>query len=107
MPVFDKVLEPRNSVAVPRDAKIYGSYCCSLPKQAVRSSVPLSSGEPAHVAKYAFQLAQSFNNFYHEHSVIAEENAERRALLLWLTTFVRQQLLQTLAVLGIEQPPYM
>src|SRR5438477_113750 len=26
----------------------------------------VSSGEPAHVAKYAFQLAQSFNNFYHQ-----------------------------------------
>ncbi len=34
----------------------------------------ISSGEPAHVAKYAFQLAQAFNNFYHEQPVIAEEN---------------------------------
>jgi arginyl-tRNA synthetase len=25
----------------------------------------IASGEPAHVAKYAFQLAQAFNNFYH------------------------------------------
>ena len=67
----------------------------------------ITSGEPAHVAKYAFQLAQSFNNFYHEHSVIAEENADRRATLLWLTTYVHQQLLKTLAVLGIQQPAYM
>jgi len=67
----------------------------------------ISSGEPAHVAKYAFQLAQAFNNFYHEHPVIAEENAERRIFLLWLTTYVRDQLLRTLNVLGIEQPPYM
>ena len=67
----------------------------------------ITSGEPAHVAKYAFQLAQSFNNFYHEHSVIAEEDVERRALLLWLTTYVREQLLKTLAVLGIQQPAYM
>jgi arginyl-tRNA synthetase len=67
----------------------------------------ISSGEPAHVAKYAFQLAQAFNIFYHEHNVIAEQNADRRALLLWLTTYVRQQLLKTLAVLGIQQPAYM
>ena len=46
----------------------------------------ITSGEPAHVAKYAFQLAQSFNNFYHEHTVIAEKDDERRALLLWLTS---------------------
>jgi arginyl-tRNA synthetase len=67
----------------------------------------IASGEPAHVAKYAFQLAQSFNNFYHEHSVIGQEDAGRRAFLLWLTIYVRQRLLQTLAVLGIEQPAYM
>ncbi len=67
----------------------------------------ISSGEPAHVAKYAFQLAQSFNNFYHEQPVIAEENRERRTVLLWLTEYVREQLLATLQVLGIEQPEYM
>jgi arginyl-tRNA synthetase len=67
----------------------------------------ISSGEPAHVAKYAFQLAQSFNNFYHEHSVIAEPEPRRRAVLLWLTQYVRDQLLATMRVLGIEQPVYM
>jgi len=65
------------------------------------------SGEPAHVAKYAFQLAQSFNTFYHEQPVITEEDPERRAFLLWLTQYVRRQLLRTLHVLGIEQPLYM
>ena len=34
----------------------------------------LASGEPAHVAKFAFTLAQSFNNFYHAYPVIHEEN---------------------------------
>ena len=67
----------------------------------------ISAGEPAQVAKYAFQLAQAFNNFYHEHSVIAEPNASRRALLLWLTLFVRERLLSTMQVLGIQQPAYM
>jgi arginyl-tRNA synthetase len=67
----------------------------------------IEAGEPAHVAKYAFQLAQMFNNFYHEHSVIAQEDAERRTVLLWLTHYVRERLLATLAVLGIEQPAYM
>ncbi|HLH01647.1 MAG TPA: arginine--tRNA ligase [Bryobacteraceae bacterium] len=67
----------------------------------------IASGEPAHVAKYAFQLAQAFNNFYHEHSVIAEPDLARRSALLWLTTFVRDQLAAVLHVLGIEQPVYM
>ncbi len=67
----------------------------------------IASGEPAHVAKYGFQLAQAFNNFYHEHNVIAEKDPSRQAALLWLTQYVRQQLLGTLRVLGITQPPYM
>lgn len=67
----------------------------------------IASGEPAHVAKYAFQLAQAFNMFYHEHAVITEPDRERRTVLLWLTHYVRRQLIATLQVLGIEQPDYM
>ncbi len=65
------------------------------------------SGEPAHVAKYAFQLAQAFSNFYHEYPVITEENREKKVFLLWLTGYLRLQLERTLAVLGIEVPEYM
>jgi arginyl-tRNA synthetase len=67
----------------------------------------IASGEPAHVAKYAFQLAQAFNNFYHGYQVLSEENPEKRAFLLWMTTYFRAQLERTLAVLGITVPEYM
>jgi arginyl-tRNA synthetase len=67
----------------------------------------IASGEPAHVAKYAFQLAQAFNNFYHGTQVLSEENREKRVFLLWLTDYVRRQLERTLAVLGITVPEYM
>lgn len=67
----------------------------------------IASGEPAHVAKYAFQLAQAFNIFYQEQPVITEQDVEKRTVLLWLTEYVRKQLLGTLSVLGIEQPEYM
>ena len=67
----------------------------------------IGSGEPAHVAKYAFQLAQAFNTFYHDYQVLAEENREKRTFLLWITQYVRAQLEQTLNVLGISVPEYM
>lgn len=67
----------------------------------------IASGEPAHVAKYAFQLAQAFNNFYHGYQVLSEENREKRVFLLWMTDYVRSQLERTLAVLGIAVPEYM
>ncbi len=67
----------------------------------------LSAGEPAHVAQYAFQLAQTFNNFYHKYPVIHEENREKKVFLLWMTDFFRRQLERTAAILGIRIPPYM
>ncbi|MFN7919928.1 MAG: arginine--tRNA ligase [Bryobacteraceae bacterium] len=67
----------------------------------------ISSGEPAHVAKYAFQLAQEFSKFYQAYPVIHEQNPERKALLLWLTDYFRRQLERTLGVLGIPVPQYM
>jgi arginyl-tRNA synthetase len=67
----------------------------------------VTSGEPAHVAKYAFQLAQAFNNFYHSYQVLTEENREKRTFLLWMTKFFQMQLERTLAVLGIAVPEYM
>jgi arginyl-tRNA synthetase len=67
----------------------------------------VASGEPSHVARYAFQLAQAFNAFYHDYPVLAEQDQEKRTFLLWMTSYFRSQLDKTLQVLGIEAPPYM
>lgn len=63
--------------------------------------------EPAFAAKYAFQLAQSFNNFYHQHHILSEEDPQKRAFLLALTELVEKQLVRTLNLLGIEAPEKM
>jgi arginyl-tRNA synthetase len=67
----------------------------------------VASGEPAHMARYAFQLAQSFSNFYHEYPVLSESNREKKTFLLWMTEYFRVQLERTLGVLGIDVPEYM
>jgi arginyl-tRNA synthetase len=67
----------------------------------------VTSGEPSHVARYAFQLAQAFNTFYHDYPVLAEQDQEKRTFLLWMTSYFRSQLDKTLQVLGIEPPVYM
>ena len=67
----------------------------------------VASGEPSHVARYAFQLAQAFNAFYHDYPVLAEQDQEKRTFLLWMTSYFRSQLDKTLQVLGIEAPRYM
>ncbi|HTP32636.1 MAG TPA: arginine--tRNA ligase [Candidatus Acidoferrales bacterium] len=67
----------------------------------------LAAGEPAHVARYAFQLAQAFSNFYEKYPIIHEENREKKVFLLWMTDFFVRQLERTAGVLGIPVPEYM
>ena len=67
----------------------------------------LAKGEPAHFAKYAFQLAQGFSVFYDGYPVIHEQDPERRAFLLWMTQYFNKQLAWTLGILGIPVPDYM
>jgi arginyl-tRNA synthetase len=67
----------------------------------------VASGEPSHVARYAFQLAQAFSSFYQAYKVLDEPDPEKRTFLLWMTDYFRAQLERTLHVLGIEVPVYM
>ena len=63
--------------------------------------------EPAIVAKWAFQLAQRFNIFYHNYHILSEPDASRRALLIAIASVARRQLIGALDVLGIEAPERM
>ncbi len=67
----------------------------------------IATQEPAFVAKYAFQLAQAFNLFYHKHHILSEADEQKRAFLLQLTELVEMQLVRALALLGIEAPEKM
>jgi len=63
--------------------------------------------EPAIIAKWTFQLAQRYNIFYHNYHILSEQDADRRALLVAITSVVRRQLIRALDVLGIEAPERM
>jgi len=65
------------------------------------------TAEPAHLAKHVFQLAQSFNTFYHRHPILAEPDARRKSFLLATAAVVRRELIRALGVMGIEVPPVM
>jgi len=67
----------------------------------------IATQEPAFVAKYAFQLAQAFNLFYHKHHILSEEDEQKRAFLLRLIELVEAQMVQALSLLGIEAPEKM
>jgi arginyl-tRNA synthetase len=67
----------------------------------------IATQEPAFVAKYAFQLAQALNNFYHNHHILSEADEKKRVFLLMLTELVEVQLTRALSLLGIEAPEKM
>jgi arginyl-tRNA synthetase len=67
----------------------------------------IASQEPAGLAKYAFRLAQAFNNFYHRFHILSEPDADRQNFLLYLVHLVNQTLTSALGLMGIEVPERM
>jgi arginyl-tRNA synthetase len=67
----------------------------------------ISTTEPAYAAKYAFQLAQQFNNFYHKHHILTEADEAKKRFLLATAAIVRRALMQSLELMGIGAPSVM
>jgi arginyl-tRNA synthetase len=67
----------------------------------------ITTSEPANLAKHAFQLAQEFNNFYHRHHILTEEDPARKTFLLATAAVALRELIEVLSWLGIESPEAM
>jgi arginyl-tRNA synthetase len=67
----------------------------------------IATSEPAYLAKHAFQLAQEFNNFYHKHHILTEEDPARKTFLLATAAVALRELVLALSWLGIESPEAM
>ncbi|HEY4009284.1 MAG TPA: DALR anticodon-binding domain-containing protein, partial [Acidobacteriaceae bacterium] len=67
----------------------------------------IAAAEPAILAKYAFTLAQTFNNFYHRHRVLTESDPARKTLLFATAAVARREITRVLAWLGISVPSSM
>ncbi|MGB8261377.1 MAG: arginine--tRNA ligase [Terracidiphilus sp.] len=67
----------------------------------------IATSEPAYLAKHAFQLAQEFNNFYHRHHILTEEDPAKKTFLLATAAVALRELILALSWLGIESPEAM
>jgi arginyl-tRNA synthetase len=67
----------------------------------------IAAAEPAMLARYAFTLAQQFNNFYHRHHILTETDESRKLLLLATAAVARRELVRVLGWLGITVPSAM
>jgi len=106
MPHFQTVLTP-DALRRQLTAEDFWQVLLATSKLDLVLDRAVATGEPAQLARYAFQLAQAFNNFYHQYPILSEGNLEKKTFLLWMTEFFRTQLEKTLGLLGIEVPVYM
>lgn len=106
LPDFQAVLTPAVLEKCLADEELWQSLLAAGRTDSALA-MAIGSDEPAHMARYAFQLAQAFSNFYQKYPVIIETDPEKRAFLLWLTAEYRAQLVRTLQILGISVPEFM
>ena len=62
---------------------------------------------PSVIAAYAYDLAKQFNGYYHDHSILKEENTITRALRLMLASTVASVIRRAMSLLGISVPERM
>ncbi len=79
-------------------------YASQLEEEVLRSAKSLES---SHLAKFAFNLSQKFNTYYHQYPILSEENREVRAVRLLTIRYIKEQLKSALALMGIPLPERM
>ena len=62
---------------------------------------------PALIANYVFDLAKTYNQFYHDYSILKEEDATTRAFRLLLSRIVSEVICRGFSLLGVEVPERM
>ena len=85
---------------------IWALWLCAARRTLVLEQC-IANSEPAYLAKHAFQLAQEFNNFYHKHHILTEEDPARKTFLLATAAVALRELVLALSWLGIESPEAM
>ncbi|MDD2961923.1 MAG: arginine--tRNA ligase [Muribaculaceae bacterium] len=62
---------------------------------------------PAQIANYTYDLVKEYNQFYHDYSIMKEENADIRAFRICLSRNVGEVISRAMGLLGIEVPERM
>ena len=62
---------------------------------------------PSGIANYCYELTKEFNQFYHDYSILGEEDENKRAFRLVLAKTVGKVLALGMGLLGIEMPEKM
>mgnify|MGYP000897445424 FL=1 len=89
----------------------FGSLALSLKEQGLIAQIAsypeiiaeaAKSFSPAIIANYVYELVKEYNQFYHEFSILKEEDTELRAFRLALSEVVARTIASGMELLGIE-----
>jgi len=62
---------------------------------------------PSLIANFIYELVKEYNQFYHDYSILKEENRDSRDLRLVLSLVVARVIRSGMELLGIEVPERM
>jgi len=96
-----------NDLLTPEEATEIWSLWLRAGRRTLVLDQTINTSEPAYLSKHAFQMAQEFNNFYHKHHILTEENPAKKELLLATAAVALRELILVLSWLGIESPQAM
>ncbi|MBP5306975.1 MAG: arginine--tRNA ligase, partial [Paludibacteraceae bacterium] len=66
-----------------------------------------SEYSPSLIANYAYEVAKNFNGFYHDFSILKEENVNIKNMRLILARSTAKVIQTSLSLLGMEVPERM
>jgi arginyl-tRNA synthetase len=79
-------------------------YASTFEEEVVHS---INSLEFSYLAKFAFNLSQRFNSYYHQYQILREKNKELQRIRILTVYYMKEILKKALDLMGIPQPEIM
>jgi arginyl-tRNA synthetase len=99
---IDAPIDPDTTLCDKEVSLIHALY--NFPQTVLDAAATFS---PALIANYVYDLAKEYNQFYHDYSILKEENTAIRLLRIRLSQNIAQVIRTALQLLGIDAPERM
>ncbi len=108
--VLRKAAEASIDVKAPAECELLAEEIELIKSLGEFPSVVAAAGEnfaPSLIAAYAYDLAKTFNGYYHDHSILKEEDEQKRQMRVKLAAEVARVINRAMKLLGIDVPQRM
>ena len=108
--VLRKAAEAGIDIKAPAECELLAEEIELIKSLGEFPSVVAAAGEnfaPSLIAAYAYDLAKTFNGYYHDHSILKEEDEQKRQMRVKLAAEVARVINRAMKLLGIDVPQRM